>query len=87
MVDMALVNLKDPGILADVHRFRGYHNIISWAKRQHLDIAKAETDAEAKLLTVEQCLASSAIHTRLQQHLLTTHPPSPPTFLIPTCDY
>jgi len=34
MVDMALVNLKDPGVLADVHRLRGYHNIISRVKRQ-----------------------------------------------------
>jgi len=53
MVDTALVNLKDPGVLADVHRLRGYHNIISRTKRQRLEIAKAETDAEAKLLTVE----------------------------------
>ena len=53
MVDMALVNLKDPGVLADVHRLRGYHNVISRAKRQCLEVAKAETDAEAKLLTVK----------------------------------
>ena len=84
---MALVNLKDPGVLADVHRLRGYHNIISHVKRQRLELDKEETNAEAKLLTVEWHLASSAIHTRLQQHLLATHPPSPPTFLLPTHDY
>jgi len=27
------------------------------------------------------------VQTRLQQYLLTTRPPSPPTFLLPTCDY
>ena len=43
MVDMALVNLKDPGILADVHWFRGLHNIISSAKRQRLELEKEET--------------------------------------------
>ena len=36
---------------------------------------------------MEQCLASSTVRTHLQQHLLATCPPSPPTFLIPTCDY
>jgi len=87
MVDTALVNLKDPGILADVHRLRGYHNIISRAKRQRLELEKQETKAEADLLIVERRLASSAVRTRLQQHLLTTRPPSPPTFLLPTRDY
>jgi len=87
MVDMALVNLKDPGVLADVHRLQGLHNVISSAKRQCLEMEKKETQAEADLLVVERCLASSAVRTCLQQHLLATHPPSPPTFLIPTCDY
>jgi len=53
MVDMVLVNLKDPGILADVHRLRGLHNIISNAKRQRLELEKKETRAEADLLVVE----------------------------------
>jgi len=87
MVDTALVNLKDPGVLADMHRLWGYHNIISSAKRQRLEAEKRETQAEANLLIVERCLASSAVHTCLQQYLLATRPPSPPTFLIPTHDY
>ena len=87
MVDTVLVNLKDPGVLADVHRLQGLHNIISSAKRQRLELEKKETQAEADLLVVERRLASSAVHTRLQQHLLATCPPSPPTFLLPTCDY
>jgi len=87
MVDTALVNLKDPGILADVHRLRGLHNIISSCKRQRLEIEKKESRAEADLLIVERRLASSAVRTRLQQHLLATCPPSPPTFLLPTRDY
>ena len=53
MVDTALVNLKDPGILADVHRLRGLHNIVSSAKRQRLELEKKETRAEADLLVVE----------------------------------
>jgi len=87
MVDTALVNLKDPGILADVHRLRGLHNIISSAKRQRLELEKKEVRAEADLLIVERRLASSAVRTHLQQHLLTMCPPSPPTFLLPTHDY
>ena len=87
LVDMALVNLKDPGVLADVHRLRTYHNSLTCVKRQCLELDKEESHAEAKLLTVEQCLASSAIRTCLQQHLLATCPPSPPTFSLSTHDY
>ena len=79
LVDTALVNLRDPGVLADVHRLRAYHNTLTSVKRQRLELNKQEDRAEAKLLTVERCLASSAIRTRLQQHLLITRPPSPPT--------
>ena len=53
MVDTALVNLKDPGVLADIHRLWGYHNIISSAKRQRLEIEKKEVRAEANLLVVK----------------------------------
>jgi len=87
MVDTVLFNLKDPGVLADVHQLQGLNNIISSTKRQCLEIERKETQAEADLLIVEQCLASSAVCTHLQQYLLATHPPSPPTFLIPTHDY
>jgi len=43
MVDTTLVNLKDPGVLADVHRLWGLHNIISSAKRQRLELEKKES--------------------------------------------
>ena len=86
LVDTALVALRDPGVLADVHRFRAYHNTLTSIKRQRLELDKQEDRAEAKLLTVERCLASSAICTCLQQHLLITRPPSPPTAtLLPSC--
>jgi len=65
MVDTALVNLKDPGVLADIHRFWGHHNIISSVKRQRLEAEKRETKAEVDLLMVERRLASSAVHTHL----------------------
>ena len=53
LVDTALVNLKDPGVLADVHRLRAYHNSLTCVKRQCLELDKEESHAEAKLLTVE----------------------------------
>ena len=34
LIDTALVNLKDPGVLADVHRLRAYHNSLTRVKRQ-----------------------------------------------------
>ena len=86
LVDTALISLRDPGVLADVYRFRAYHNTLTSIKRQRLELDKQEDRAEAKLLTVEQHLASSAIRTHLQQHLLVTRPPSPPTAtLLPSC--
>ena len=78
LVDTTLVTLRDLGVLANIHRFRAYHNTLTSVKRQHLELNKQEDCTKAKLLTVERCLASSAIHTHLQQHLLVTCPPSPP---------
>ena len=78
LVNTALVALRDPGVLADVHRFRTYHNTLTSVKGQCLDLDKQEDCAEAKLLTVEQRLMSSTIRTCLQQHLLITWPLSPP---------
>ena len=75
LVDTTLVALRDPGVLADIHRFRAYHNTLTSVKRQCLELNKQEDCVEAKLLTVECCLASSAIRTHLQQHLLVTCPP------------
>ena len=87
LIDTTLVNLKDPGVLADVHRLRAYHNSLTCVKHQHLELDKEENHTEAKLLTVERHLASSAVCTWLQQHLLATCPPSPPTFLLPPHNY
>ena len=86
LVDTMLIALRDPGVLANIYRFRAYHNTLTSVKRQCLELDKQEDCAEAKLLTVEQCLASSAICTCLQQHLLVTRPPSPPmATLLPSC--
>ena len=84
LVDTALVALRDLGVLADIHRFRTYHNTLTSVKRQRLELGKQEDRTEAKLLTVEHCLVSSAIRTRLQQHLLVTRPPSPPMVTLPS---
>jgi len=40
LVDTALVNLKDPGALTDVHRLRAYHNSLTCIKRQCLELDK-----------------------------------------------
>ena len=61
LIDTALVALRDPGVLANIHRFRAYHNTLTSVKRQRLELDKQEDWAEAKLLTVERHLASSAI--------------------------
>ena len=61
LVDTALVALRDPGVLADIHRFRAYHDSLTSVKRQHLELDKQEDCTEAKLLTMERHLTSSAI--------------------------
>ena len=53
LVDNTLVALRDPGILADVHRFQTYHNSLTCIKQQCLKLDKEKDQAEAKLLTVE----------------------------------
>ena len=65
LVDTTLVALRDPGVLANIHRFRAYHNTLTNVKRQRLELDKQEDCAEAKLLTVERHLMSSAIRTCL----------------------
>jgi len=50
MVDTALVNLKDPGVLADVYQLWGLHNIISSAKRQRLELEKKRLEVKLTYL-------------------------------------
>ena len=79
LVDNALIDLKDPGVIADVHRYRAYQNELANVKRRKVKLNNAEDRAQTKLLTVERYLTHAAVRTQLQPHLIKTRPPSPPT--------
>jgi len=79
LVDNALIDLKDPGVITNVHRYRAYQNKLSNVKRRRVKLNNAENRAQTKLLTVEQYLTHLAVRTCLQPHLLKTQPPLPPT--------
>jgi len=84
LVDKALVDLKDPGVIADMHRYRAYQIELDRVKRQRVELQNEEDQAQNKLLTVERYLTHAAVRTCLTPHLLKTCPPSPPTtFPIP----
>ena len=79
LVDNALIDLKDPGVIADVHWYRAYQTELDSVKRRRVELENTQDRVEGKLLTVERYLPHAAVRTRLNPHLLKTRPPSPPT--------
>ena len=79
LVDNALIDLKNPGVIADIHWYRAYQNELANVKRQRVKLNNAEDRAQTKLLTVECYLTHSAVRTCLQPHLVKTRPSLPPT--------
>jgi len=79
LVDNALIDLKDPGVIADVHRYRAYQIELENMKRHKVELANAEDHAQTKLITVERYLTHAVVCTRLLPHIVWTRPPLPPT--------
>jgi len=82
-VNHSLLQLNDAGVIADVHRFREYT-----ARRKQIARVKEELEEEeerlvSKTLEVEKYLAHAAVRTRLQAHLMSIRPRTPPSRLIP----
>jgi len=82
-VNHSLLQLNDAGVIADVHRFREYTT-----RRKQIAQVKEELEEEEerlvlKTLKVERYLAHAAVHTRLQPHLVSLRPRTPPTRCIP----
>jgi len=53
LVNNALIDLKDPGVIADIHKYRAYQIELENVKRRRVELANAEDRAQTKLLMVE----------------------------------
>ena len=83
IIDNAIIDLKDPGIVADVYRYRAHQSELKAVKRQHIELDKREDNAQSKLSMVERHLTYATVHTRLTPHLNRICPPSTNAIHIP----
>src|SRR5437879_2532709 len=79
LIDDALIHLTDAGVVADIHTLHTQINKKQNIKRQRLELDGQEREAEGKMLLVERYLVHARARSRLQDHLLHTHPASPPS--------
>jgi len=83
LVDNAIIDLKVPGIVADVYRYRAHQSELKAVKRQCIELNKREDDAQGKLSMVERHLTYAAVRTWLVPHLNCIRPPSTNAIHIP----
>ena len=83
IVDDALLNLGDAGVIADVHTLREQHLRLATIRQQRIELGRQELKAEEKKNEVERYLTHAAARTWLVPHLLRTRPRSPPSSIIP----
>jgi len=62
---------------------RAQYNKLEGIKRQCIDLDNQERNANKKKLDCKWYLTHAAVHMRLQNHLLHTHPSSPPSSFLP----
>jgi len=53
LIDNAIIDLKDPGIVADIYRYRAYQNELEVVKCQRVELNRRESNAQSKLSMVE----------------------------------
>jgi len=83
LIDNAIIDLKDPGVVADVYRYRAHQSELEAVKRQQVELDKREDSAQSKLSMVERHLTSTAVRTRLVPHLNRLRPPPTNAIHIP----
>jgi hypothetical protein len=83
VVDNALFNLGDAGVIADVHTLRAQYTRLANVKRQRVELDNIKRKAEKKKNIMERYLAHAAVRTRLHPHLLKERPASPPSRIVP----
>jgi len=83
LIDNAVIDLRDPGVVADIYRYRVHQSELEAVKRQRVELDRREDSTQSKLSMVERHLTNAAIRTRLVPHLNRLHPPPTNTIHIP----
>ena len=83
LVDNALIQLTDAGVVADVHTYHAQLTAKQNIKWQRLELDAKEHEADRKQLLCERYLTHARARSRLQNHLLRDHPPSPSSNFVP----
>jgi len=83
LINNAIIDLKDPGVVADVYRYRAHQSELEAVKRQRVKLDRREESAQSKLNMVERHLTHAAVHIRLTPHLNRIRPPSTNAIHIP----
>ena len=83
IVDDALLNLGDAGVVADVHTLRQQYLRLATIRQQRAELGRQELQAEEKKNDMERFLTHAAVRTRLVPHLVRTRPRTPPSSVIP----
>ena len=83
LIDNTIIDLKDPGVVADVYRYRAHQSELEAVKRQRVELNKREDNAQSKLSMVERHLTNAAVCTWLTPHLNHLRPPPTNAIHIP----
>jgi len=83
LIDNAIIDLKDPGVVTDVYRYQAHQSELKAVKCQRVELDRRESNTQSKLSVVEQHLTYAAVRTWLIPHLNRIHPPSTNTIHIP----
>ena len=83
LIDNTIIDLKDPGVVADVYRYRAHQSELKAVKHQQVKLDRREENAQSKLSVVERHLTYAAVCTQLIPHLNRIRPPSTNAIHIP----
>jgi len=83
LIDNAIIDLKDPGVVTDVYRYQAHQSELEAVKCQQVELDRRENNAQSKLSTVECHLTYAAVCTQLTPHLNCICPPSTNAIHIP----
>jgi len=83
LIDNAIIDLKDPGVVTDVYRYRAHQSKLKAVKCQRIELDRREESAQRSLSMVERHLTYATVRTRLTPHLNCIRPPSTNTIHIP----